>query len=111
MESTYPVTYRRVVVSGSNDPVEYFVRAKNDGRTVVPTQTETRTGWLMSPVRLRAQLRHWMRAEQVALRCLLASRPTRWPLLKGIQEHLSSECVSVVWPEHCSASSIWLFLC
>ncbi|PWV11225.1 hypothetical protein C3747_61g251 [Trypanosoma cruzi] len=109
MESTHPVAYRRVVVSGSNDPVECFVRAKDDGRTVVPTQTETRTGWLMSPVRLRSQLRHWMRAEQVALRCLLASRPTRWPLLKGIQEHLFPEGVSAVWSAHCSVRSIGLF--
>ncbi|RNC32825.1 hypothetical protein TcCL_Unassigned04533 [Trypanosoma cruzi] len=54
MESTYPAAYRRVVVSGSKDPVEYFVRAKDDGRTVVPTQTETRTGWFMCPVRLRS---------------------------------------------------------
>ncbi|RNC38378.1 hypothetical protein TcCL_NonESM12376 [Trypanosoma cruzi] len=111
MESTHPVEYCRLVVSGSKDPVEYFVRAKGDGRAVMPAQTETRTGWLMCPVTLRARLRHWMRAEQVALRCLLASRPTRWPLLKGIQEHLSSEGVSVVWPAHCSTRSIWLFLC
>ncbi|PWV04451.1 hypothetical protein C3747_151g56 [Trypanosoma cruzi] len=110
MESTPPVAYRRVVVSGSKDPVEYFVRAKDDGRTVVPAQTETRTGWLMCPVRLRARLRHWMRAGQAALRCLLASRPTRWPLLKGIQEHSFPEGVSVVWSAQCSARSIGLFL-
>ncbi|RNC38471.1 hypothetical protein TcCL_NonESM12275 [Trypanosoma cruzi] len=110
MESTCPVTYRRVVVSGPNDPVKYFVRARDDVRTAVPAQTETGTGFLMCPVRVRSQLRHWMRAEQVALRCLLASRPTRWPLLKGIQEHSFSEGVSVVWPEHCSARSIGLFL-
>ncbi|RNC34466.1 hypothetical protein TcCL_Unassigned02746 [Trypanosoma cruzi] len=110
MESTPPLAYRRVVVSGSNDPVEYFVRAKDDGRTVVPTQTETRTGWLMCPVRLRARLRHWMRAEQAALRCLLASRPSRWPLLKGIQEHSFPEGVSAVWSAHCSVRSIGPFL-
>ncbi|PWU88665.1 hypothetical protein C3747_425g6 [Trypanosoma cruzi] len=111
MESTHPVEYCRLVVSGSKDPVEYFVRAKGDGRAVVPAQTETRTGWLMCPATLRARLRHWMRAEQVSLRCLLASRPTRWPLLKGIQEHLSSEGVSAVWSAHCSVRSIGLFLC
>ncbi|KAF8278705.1 hypothetical protein TcBrA4_0107850 [Trypanosoma cruzi] len=110
MESTRPLAHCRVVVSGSQDPVEYFVRAKDDGRTVVPTQTETGTGFLMCPVRLRSRLRHWMRAEQVALRCLLASRPTRWPLLKGIQEHSFSEGVSAVWSAHCSVRSIGLFL-
>ncbi|PWU88525.1 hypothetical protein C4B63_72g37 [Trypanosoma cruzi] len=89
MESTRPLAYRRVVVSGSQDPVEYFVRAKGDDRTVMPAQSETRTGWLMSPVKLRSQLRHWMRAEQVALRCLLASRPSRWLIVKGIQDILS----------------------
>ncbi|PWU84012.1 hypothetical protein C4B63_262g31 [Trypanosoma cruzi] len=91
MESTRPLAHCRVVVSGSQDPVEYFVRAKDDGRTVMPAQSETRTGWLMSPVKLRSQLRHWMRAEQVALRCLLASRPSRWLIVKGIQEHSFSE--------------------
>ncbi|KAF8284567.1 hypothetical protein TcYC6_0004710 [Trypanosoma cruzi] len=91
MGSTHPVAYRSVVVSGSKDPVEYFVRVKGDGRTVVPAQTETRTGWLMCHLTLRSQLRHWMRAKQVVLRCLLALRPTRWPILKGIQEHLFSE--------------------
>ncbi|KAF5218686.1 hypothetical protein ECC02_008391 [Trypanosoma cruzi] len=106
METTHPAEYRRVVVSGSKDPVEYFVRTKGDGRTVVPAQTETRTGWLMCPATLRSQLRHWMRAEQVALRCLFASRPTRWPLLKGIQEHSFSEGVSAVWSAHCSVRSI-----
>ncbi|PWV08761.1 hypothetical protein C3747_86g250 [Trypanosoma cruzi] len=105
MESTRPVAYRRVVVSGSKDPVEYFVRAKDDGRTVVPAQTETRTGWLMCPVRLRARLRHWMRAGQVALRCLLALRPSRWPLLKGIQEHSFSEGVSAGWSAHTAVSA------
>ncbi|RNC53080.1 hypothetical protein TcCL_ESM09622 [Trypanosoma cruzi] len=110
MESTPPVAYCRVVVSGSKDPVEYFVRAKGDGRTVVPAQTETRTGWLMCPVTLSFQLRHWMRAEQVALRCLFASRPTRWPILKGIQEHSSSEGVSAGWSAHCSVRSIRSFL-
>ncbi|PWV12265.1 hypothetical protein C3747_5g831 [Trypanosoma cruzi] len=94
----------------SKDPVECFVRAKDDGRTVVPTQMERRTGWLMCPATLRSQLRHWMCAEQVALRCLLALRPTRWPLLKGIQEHSSSEGVSAGWSAHCSARSIGLFL-
>ncbi|PWU97505.1 hypothetical protein C4B63_15g388 [Trypanosoma cruzi] len=110
MENTPPLAYRRVVVSGSNDPVEYFVRAKGDGRAVVPTQTEARTGWLMSPATLRSRLRHWMRAGQVALRCLLASRPTRWSLLKGIQEHSSSEGVPAGWSAHCSVRSIGLFL-
>ncbi|RNC56386.1 hypothetical protein TcCL_ESM06028 [Trypanosoma cruzi] len=110
MGITYPVAYCRVVVFGSKDPVEYFVRAKGDGRTVVPAQTETRTGWLMCPVTSRSQLRHWMRAEQVDLRCLLASRPTRWPLLKGIQEHSFSEGVSAVWSAHCSVRSIGPFL-
>ncbi|RNC32703.1 hypothetical protein TcCL_Unassigned04660 [Trypanosoma cruzi] len=110
MEGTPPLAYRSVVVSVSKDPVEYFVRAKGDGRTVVPAQTERRTGWLMWPVTLRSQLRHWMRAGQVALRCLLASRPTRWYLLKGIQEHLSSEGVSAGWSAHCSVRSIGLFL-
>ncbi|PWV20678.1 hypothetical protein C3747_5g725 [Trypanosoma cruzi] len=110
MEITPPLEYCRVVVSGSKDPVEYFVRAKGDGRTVVPAQTETRTGWLMWPAALRSQLRHWMRAGQVALRCLLASRPTRWSLLKGIQEHSFSEGVSAGWSAHCSARSIGLFL-
>ncbi|RNC45838.1 hypothetical protein TcCL_NonESM04369 [Trypanosoma cruzi] len=110
MESTHPLAYRRVVVSGSKDPVEYFVRAKGDGTTVMPTQTETRTGWLMCPATLRSQLRHWMRAEQVALRCLLALRPTCWSLLKGIQEHSFSEGVPSGWSAHCSARSIWLFL-
>ncbi|KAF5217848.1 hypothetical protein ECC02_009273 [Trypanosoma cruzi] len=51
-----------------------------------------------------------MRAGQVALRCLLTSRPTRWPLLKGIQEHSSSEGVSAGWSAHCSVRSIGLFL-
>ncbi|KAF8307016.1 hypothetical protein TcBrA4_0021040 [Trypanosoma cruzi] len=110
MESTPPAAYCRVAVSGSKDPVEYFVRAKGDGRAVVPTQTEARTGWLMSPVTLRSRLRHWMRAGQVALRCLLASRPTRWSLLKGIQEHSSSEGVPAGWSAHCSVRSIGLFL-
>ncbi|RNC54273.1 hypothetical protein TcCL_ESM08302 [Trypanosoma cruzi] len=110
MESTHPVAYCRVVVSGSKDPVEYFVRAKDDCRTVVPAQTETRTGWLMCPLTLRFQLRHWMRAEQVALWCLLASRPTRWSLLKGIQEHFSSEGVSSGWSAHCSFRSVGPFL-
>ncbi|KAF8287037.1 hypothetical protein TcBrA4_0011160 [Trypanosoma cruzi] len=93
MESTRPLAHCRVVVSGSQDPVEYFVRAKDDGRTVMPAQSETRTGWLMSPVTLRSQLRRWMRAEQVALRCLLASRPSRWLIVKGIQEHSFPEGV------------------
>ncbi|RNC32684.1 hypothetical protein TcCL_Unassigned04684 [Trypanosoma cruzi] len=110
MEGIHPAEYCRLVVYGSKDPVEYFVRAKGDGTTVMPTQTETRTGWLMCPVRLRSQLRHWMRAEQVALRCLLASRPSRWPLLKGIQEHSFTEDVSAVWSAHCSVRSIGLFL-
>ncbi|PWV02035.1 hypothetical protein C4B63_3g579 [Trypanosoma cruzi] len=110
IKSTYPAAYRRVVVSGSKDPVEYFVRAKGDGRAVMPTQTEARTGWLMSPVTLRSRLRHWMRAEKVALRCLLASRPTRWSLVKGIQEHSFSEGVPAGWSAHCSVRSIWLFL-
>ncbi|RNF00155.1 hypothetical protein TcG_12298, partial [Trypanosoma cruzi] len=110
MESTRPLAYRRVVVSGSQDPVEYFVRAKGDDRTVMPAQSETRTGWLMSPVKLRSQLRHWMRAEQVALRCLLASRPSRWLIVKGIQEHLFSEGVSAGWSAHCSVRFIGLFL-
>ncbi|KAF8290573.1 hypothetical protein TcYC6_0015100 [Trypanosoma cruzi] len=110
MESTHPVAYRRVVVSGSKDPVEYFVRAKGDDRTVVPAPTETRTGCLMCPVTSRSQLRHWMRAEQVVLRCLLASRPTRWPLLKGIQEHSFSEGVSAGWPAQCRVRSIGPFL-
>ncbi|KAF8289569.1 hypothetical protein TcBrA4_0140100 [Trypanosoma cruzi] len=110
VESTRPLAYRRVVVSGSNDPVEYFVRAKGDGRAVMPAQTEARTGWLMSPVTLRSRLRHWMRAEKVALRCLLASRPSRWSLLKGIQEHSFSEGDSAGWSAHCSVRSIGLFL-
>ncbi|PWV09451.1 hypothetical protein C3747_79g153 [Trypanosoma cruzi] len=63
----------------------------------------------MCPVTSRSQLRHWMRAEQVALRCLFASRPTRWPLLKGIQEHSFSEGVSAGWSAHCSVRSIGLF--
>ncbi|ESS61236.1 hypothetical protein TcG_12977 [Trypanosoma cruzi] len=110
MESTRPLAYCRVVVSGSQDPVEYFVRAKDDGRTVMPAQSETRTGWLMCPVTLRSQLRHWMRAEQMALRCLLTSRPTRWLIVKGIKEHLSSEGVSAGCSAHCSVRSIGLFL-
>ncbi|PWU86031.1 hypothetical protein C4B63_135g33 [Trypanosoma cruzi] len=110
MESTRPLAHCRVVVSGSQDPVEYFVRAKDDGRTVMPAQSETRTGWLMSPVKLRSQLRHWMRAEQVALRCLLASRPSRWLIVKGIQEHSFPEGVSAGCSAHCSVCSIGLFL-
>ncbi|KAF8307998.1 hypothetical protein TcBrA4_0002410 [Trypanosoma cruzi] len=110
MESTRPLAYCRVVIYGSNDFVEYFVRAKVDGRTVMPAQSETRTGWLMCPVTLRSRLRHWMRAEQVALRCLLASRPTRWLIVKGIQEHLFSCGVSAVLYAHCSVCSIGLFL-
>ncbi|PWU87135.1 hypothetical protein C4B63_100g8 [Trypanosoma cruzi] len=109
MESTRPLAHCRVVVSGSQDPVEYFVRAKGDDRTVMPAQSETRTGWLMSPVALRSRLRHWMRAEQVALRCLLASRPSRWLIVKGIQEHLFSEGVSAGWSAHCSVCSIGFF--
>ncbi|RNF01257.1 hypothetical protein TcG_11498 [Trypanosoma cruzi] len=76
----------------------------------MPAQSETRTGWLMSPVTLRSQLRHWMRAEKVALRCLLTSRPTRWLIVKGIQEHLFSYGVSAGWSAHCSVRSIGLFL-
>ncbi|KAF8286813.1 hypothetical protein TcBrA4_0026540 [Trypanosoma cruzi] len=110
MGITRPLAHCCVVVSGSQDPVEYFVRAKGDGRTVMPAQSETRTGWFMSPVTLRSQLRHWMRAEQVALRCLLASRPSRWLIVKGIQEHSFSEGVSAVWSAHCSVRSIGLFL-
>ncbi|ESS60578.1 hypothetical protein TCDM_11893 [Trypanosoma cruzi Dm28c] len=87
MESTRPLAYCRVVIYGSNDFVEYFVRTMYDGRTVMPTQMETKTGWFMSPVKLRSKLRHWMRAEKVALRCLLASRLFRWLIVKGIQEH------------------------
>ncbi|PWU93341.1 hypothetical protein C4B63_32g183 [Trypanosoma cruzi] len=110
MESTRPLAHCRVVVSGSQDPVEYFVRAKGDDRTVMPAQSETRTGWLMSPVTLRSQLRHWMRAEKVALRCLLASRPSRWLIVKDIQEHSFPEGVSAGWSAHCSVCSIGLFL-
>ncbi|RNE97291.1 hypothetical protein TcG_12653 [Trypanosoma cruzi] len=109
MESTRPLAHCRVVVSGSQDPVEYFVRAKDDGRTVMPAQSETRTGWFMSPVTLRSQLRHWMRAEQMALRCLLASQPSRWLIVKGIQEHSFPEGVSAGWPAHCSAFHWALF--
>ncbi|KAF5217660.1 hypothetical protein ECC02_009476 [Trypanosoma cruzi] len=64
----------------------------------------------MCHLTLRSQLRHWMRAEQVALRCLLASRPTRWPILKSIQEHLFFEGVSAGWSAHCSVRSIGSFL-
>ncbi|RNC34892.1 hypothetical protein TcCL_Unassigned02284 [Trypanosoma cruzi] len=64
----------------------------------------------MCTVTLRSQLRHWMRAGQAALRCLLALRPTRWPLLKGIQEHSFSEGVPSGWSAHCSARSIGPFL-
>ncbi|PWU88220.1 hypothetical protein C4B63_78g57 [Trypanosoma cruzi] len=109
MESTRPLAHCRVVVSGSQDPVEYFVRAKDDGRTVMPAQSETRTGRLMSPVTLRSRLRHWMRAEQVALRCLLTSRPSRWLIVKGIQEHSFPEGVSAGCSAHCSVRSIGFF--
>ncbi|KAF8293653.1 hypothetical protein TcBrA4_0072040 [Trypanosoma cruzi] len=110
IKSTPPLAYRRVVVSGSKDPVEYFVSAKGDGRAVMPAQTETGTEWLMCPVKLRSQLRHWMRAEKVALRCLLASRPSRWLIVKGIQEHSFSEGDSAGWSAHCSVRSLGLFL-
>ncbi|RNF01124.1 hypothetical protein TcG_11859 [Trypanosoma cruzi] len=76
----------------------------------MPAQSETRTGWLMSPATLRSQLRRWMRAEQMALRCLLASQSTRWPLLKGIQEHSFPEGVSAGCSAHCSVRFIGLFL-
>ncbi|EKG06186.1 hypothetical protein TCSYLVIO_002724 [Trypanosoma cruzi] len=109
MEITHPVVYRRVVVSGSKDLVDYFVRAKDDGRTVVPAQTEKKTGWLMYLAILRSQLRHWMLAEQVALLCLLASQPIRRPLLKDIQELSFPEGVSAGWSAHCNVRSIGLF--
>ncbi|RNE96106.1 mucin TcMUCII [Trypanosoma cruzi] len=35
MESTHPAAYCRVVVSGSHDPVEYFVRTKADGNLII----------------------------------------------------------------------------
>ncbi|KAF8284754.1 hypothetical protein TcBrA4_0043490 [Trypanosoma cruzi] len=75
----------------------------------MPVQTETGTGSLMCPATLRSRLRHWMRAGQVALRCLLALRPTRWSLVKGIQEHLFPEGVPAGWSAHCSVRSIGFF--
>ncbi|ESL08486.1 hypothetical protein TRSC58_03811 [Trypanosoma rangeli SC58] len=109
MEISYPVVYRRVLVQGSKELVEYFVRVRGDDRTAIPTPPESKTGWLMYLVILRSQLHRWMHAEQVALHCLFTSRQPHRPLLKEMQELSFCEGVSDAWSAHCSVRSIGFF--
>ncbi|RNF27208.1 uncharacterized protein Tco025E_00582 [Trypanosoma conorhini] len=109
MEVSYPVVYRRVLVQGSKELVEYFVKLRGDDRAAIPTPAENKTGWLMYLVILRSQLRRWMHAEQVALQCLFASRQIRRLLVKDMQELSFSEGVSDGWSAHCSVRSIGFF--